>query len=380
MQRTMGAAVTGCLQYNLLKSIGTGATVGATRALTVAKAGDRVDARTASRSPSSRRAASSRSTSFSDYLFVSAGRTQFFVNLVAPSSAGSELPALENRIAKLLASRARPCDGRLYPPTAAGYHCPAGAFGRRFREMRTTLKRGVGRGAGLNGENGHAVLPPTAVSSVSRYRVPPEKPRTGLGLLGRILLVTLLTVVGVGLAVAGGAVLWYHESLSDIRPHSVDVKVAQKELNVTQARARGDRARDRLRPARRRRVLEHLALRHGDARPRRSGDEHDLAALDPARPRRADLLPEVGGDAAAASTASTRRTRTAARPGRSTRSSTSRTSRSTTSSRSTSTASRSSWTRSAGSGSTSTVATTTSTTARPPRTTRTSTSSRATSC
>jgi LCP family protein required for cell wall assembly len=99
--------------------------------------------------------------------------------------------------------------------------------------MRTTLKRGVGRGAGLNGENGHAVLPPTAVSSVSRYRVPPRKTRTGLALLGRILLVTLLSLVGIGLAVAGGAILWYHQSLSDIRPHSVDVKVAQKELNVT---------------------------------------------------------------------------------------------------------------------------------------------------
>src|SRR5262249_6199297 len=78
-----------------------------------------------------------------------------------------------------------------------------------------------------------AVLPPTAVSSVSRYRVPPKKPRTGIGLLGRILLVTLLTVVGVGLAVAGGALLWFHQSLSDVRAHSKDVKVAQKQLRVS---------------------------------------------------------------------------------------------------------------------------------------------------
>ena len=36
-----------------------------------------------------------------------------------------------------------------------------GASGRRVcTEMRTTLKRGVGRGAGPNGTNGHAVFPP----------------------------------------------------------------------------------------------------------------------------------------------------------------------------------------------------------------------------
>ena len=245
--------------------------------------------------------------------------------------------------------------------------------------MRTTLKRGVGRGAGLNGENGHAVLPPTSVSSVSRYRVPPRKPRTGLGLLGRILLVTLLTVVGVGLAVAGGAVLWYHESLSDIRPHSVDVKVAQKELNVT-------------RPG-------HAAIALLIGYDQRAGVEYSnisrsdtvmLVRADPRRTRsRCSRSPVTsvcrstarsGGRPTGASTGSTRRTRTAAQPERSTRSSTSRTSRSTTSSRSTSTASRSSWTASAGSGWTSTGATTTSTTARPPRTTQTSTSSRATSC
>jgi hypothetical protein len=42
----------------------------------------------------------------SDYLFVAQGRTQFFVNVVAPRPLASELPALENRIAKTLAGRA----------------------------------------------------------------------------------------------------------------------------------------------------------------------------------------------------------------------------------------------------------------------------------
>src|SRR5947208_1137381 len=59
--------------------------------------------------------------------------------------------------------------------------------------MRTTLKRGVGRGAELNG-NGHAVYPPAAVSAVARYEQPLRPGRTGLALVGRILLVTLLAV------------------------------------------------------------------------------------------------------------------------------------------------------------------------------------------
>ena len=99
--------------------------------------------------------------------------------------------------------------------------------------MRTTLKRGIGRGAGLNGTNGHAVFPPGTVSSVVRYRQPPPPADTGLGLLGRILLGTLLTVLALGLAVAGGALLWFHESVAQVRAHSTDVKIAQKQLDVT---------------------------------------------------------------------------------------------------------------------------------------------------
>jgi LCP family protein required for cell wall assembly len=97
--------------------------------------------------------------------------------------------------------------------------------------MRTTLKRGVGRGAGLNGKNGHAVFPPAAVSSVVRYRQPPLE-RTGLSLLSRILVGTLLILLALGLAIAGGALLWFHQSLSAVRAHSEDVKIAQKQLDV----------------------------------------------------------------------------------------------------------------------------------------------------
>ena len=98
--------------------------------------------------------------------------------------------------------------------------------------MRTTLKRGVGRAAGHNGKNGHAVFPPSAVSTVVRYKQPPRR-RSGFGLFTRILAGTLLTIIGLGLAAGGGAYLWYHHTVQSLRAHSTGVKLAQKELDVT---------------------------------------------------------------------------------------------------------------------------------------------------
>ena len=99
--------------------------------------------------------------------------------------------------------------------------------------MRTTLKRGVGRGANLaNGKNGNAVFPPTAVSSVSRYKQPPRK-RSGLGLIGKILLVALLTIVAIAIAAAGAGYLWYHDAVSHLRAHTQAMKIAQKETTET---------------------------------------------------------------------------------------------------------------------------------------------------
>jgi LCP family protein required for cell wall assembly len=97
--------------------------------------------------------------------------------------------------------------------------------------MRTTLKRGVGRGAAVNG-NGHAVYPPAAVSSISRYEQPPEPGRSALRIIRNIVLVVLLTALSVVLAVAGGAYLWYHQSVAAIRCHENDCRVAQKRLVV----------------------------------------------------------------------------------------------------------------------------------------------------
>src|SRR4051794_35349931 len=96
--------------------------------------------------------------------------------------------------------------------------------------MRTTLKRGVGRGATVNG-NGHAVLPPDALSAISRYRQPPPPPRRRTTLVGRILLWVVLILAMVGGGLLGGAYLFFHESVAATRPHSKDVKSAQPVLD-----------------------------------------------------------------------------------------------------------------------------------------------------
>src|SRR5262245_32458761 len=97
--------------------------------------------------------------------------------------------------------------------------------------MRTTLKRGVGRGAGLNG-NGHSVYPPGPVSSVTRYQQPPPPGRSGFAIVRRILVGTLLVVLALAIGVGGGAYLWFHQSVEAVRAHTADVKVAQKQLDI----------------------------------------------------------------------------------------------------------------------------------------------------
>jgi LCP family protein required for cell wall assembly len=101
--------------------------------------------------------------------------------------------------------------------------------------MRTTLKRGVGRGAGANG-NGKAVYPPGAapetVTTVTRYRQPPPPAVTGFGLFRRILLITLLGVTSLILAAAGGGYLYTHQIVAGLRAHTPSVVKASKALDV----------------------------------------------------------------------------------------------------------------------------------------------------
>jgi LCP family protein required for cell wall assembly len=97
--------------------------------------------------------------------------------------------------------------------------------------MRTTLKRGMGRAATLNG-NGRAVLPPTALEPMRRYRQP-EPPhgstgRLALRILGWILLVVLVVASGVG----GGLYLYGHETLSSLAARTPGGIAASKDKNL----------------------------------------------------------------------------------------------------------------------------------------------------
>jgi LCP family protein required for cell wall assembly len=97
--------------------------------------------------------------------------------------------------------------------------------------VRTTLKRGIGRGAAVNG-NGHGVLPPTAIEPMRRYRQPDPPRRSTKRLLARvfgwILLALLVVVAGLG----GGLYLYAHETLNALAPHSKAVKESTKYLQT----------------------------------------------------------------------------------------------------------------------------------------------------
>src|SRR5687768_5054779 len=97
--------------------------------------------------------------------------------------------------------------------------------------MRTTLKRGMGRGAAVDG-NGRAVLPPGALPPIAIYPQPLPAPRTRWAIFRGVvvwLLVALLVSAG---SVAGGVYLWFHESVAEVVAHTPDVKIAAKRLDV----------------------------------------------------------------------------------------------------------------------------------------------------
>ncbi len=99
--------------------------------------------------------------------------------------------------------------------------------------MRTTLKRGIGRSAGANG-NGHAVLPPAILSPVKRY-TQPRRPRRRWVLVAKLFFGFVALVALLALGSAGGAYLYYHQSVTAVAAHSKDVKIAQKALHIPKA-------------------------------------------------------------------------------------------------------------------------------------------------
>jgi LCP family protein required for cell wall assembly len=80
--------------------------------------------------------------------------------------------------------------------------------------------------------NGRPVLPPGSLSPIAIYRQPEPPRRSGWATLRTIfawVLVALLVVVG---SIAGGAYLWFHESVAAVVASTPDVKIAAKRLDV----------------------------------------------------------------------------------------------------------------------------------------------------
>ncbi len=97
--------------------------------------------------------------------------------------------------------------------------------------MRTTLKRGLGRGAAPN-ENGKAVLPPGASSPVTRYRQPERSSRSRAGLIGRVAMWLGVACLVVATGTAGGAYLYFHESVAAVAANTPAVRKAAQALDV----------------------------------------------------------------------------------------------------------------------------------------------------
>jgi LCP family protein required for cell wall assembly len=97
--------------------------------------------------------------------------------------------------------------------------------------MRTTLKRGLGRGAAPNG-NGKAVLPPGASSPMTLYRQPGRSSRSRMGLVGRVAMWLGIACLVVATGTAGGAYLYFHESVAAVAAKTPEVRKAARQLDV----------------------------------------------------------------------------------------------------------------------------------------------------
>ena len=99
--------------------------------------------------------------------------------------------------------------------------------------MRTTLKRAIGRGAAVNG-NGPAVLPPAVGAGgthVARYRQPVVE-RGFLYYFTKALVLLLVLVVTGAVGLAGGAYLYFHQTVRDIVAHTPEVRIAAERLEI----------------------------------------------------------------------------------------------------------------------------------------------------
>ena len=97
--------------------------------------------------------------------------------------------------------------------------------------MKTTLKRGMGRGAAMNGD-GRAVFPPGVRTPMTRYRQPEPRRRGPWAIVRLVALWTILAALIVAGGAAGAAYLKQHEFFTAVAPKTPQDKAAQKDLDV----------------------------------------------------------------------------------------------------------------------------------------------------
>jgi LCP family protein required for cell wall assembly len=97
--------------------------------------------------------------------------------------------------------------------------------------MKTTLKRGMGRGATLNGD-GRAVYPPGVHTPMRRYRQPDRQGRSPWQLVRTVVLWVILSALVVAGGAAGAAYLKTHEFIAAISPKTKADRAAAKRLDA----------------------------------------------------------------------------------------------------------------------------------------------------
>jgi LCP family protein required for cell wall assembly len=97
--------------------------------------------------------------------------------------------------------------------------------------MKTTLKRGMGRGAAADG-NGRAVYPPGVRTPMSRYRQPDPERRSAWGVVRTVALWTILAALVVAGGAAGAAYLRAHRFVAAVAPKTKQDKATANRLDV----------------------------------------------------------------------------------------------------------------------------------------------------
>jgi LCP family protein required for cell wall assembly len=97
--------------------------------------------------------------------------------------------------------------------------------------MKTTLKRGMGRGATVNG-NGRAIYPPGVRTPMRRYRQPEAASAGAWHVIRAVILWTVLAAMVVAGGAAGAGYLYAHRFVAAVAPHSAQDKAAAEAADV----------------------------------------------------------------------------------------------------------------------------------------------------